>query len=176
MSVTYTASLPVSEDTVVFVSTLLHAERRRLGTRAGTRSLGCFRQAILVLRWLLDGTRITQLAIDNQVSRSTGYAYLHEGLTVIAGQAPGLSSVLLAAKMAGYAHINIDGTLIETDRSRTRARPSGWISGGRESTTTTAVTCRSSPLRTAGRSGPQPCVPAANMTPPPCAATTSCRC
>jgi hypothetical protein len=116
----------------VFVSGLLYAERRRLGTRAGTRSLGCFRQAILVLRWLLDGTRITQLAIDNQVSRSTGYAYLHEGLAVIADQAPGLSSVLLAAKMAGYAHVNIDGTLIETDRCRTPGPTPGvdlWWSG-----------------------------------------------
>jgi hypothetical protein len=74
MSVTYTAVLPVSEHTVLFVSGLLHAERRRLGTRAGTRSLGCYGQAILVLRWLLDGTRITQLAVDNQLSRSTGYA------------------------------------------------------------------------------------------------------
>jgi hypothetical protein len=132
MSVTYTASLPISEDTVLFVSALLHAERRRLGTRAGTRSLGCYRQAILVLRWLLDGTRIIQLAIDNQVSRSTGYAYLHEGLTVIAGQAPGLSSALLAAKIAGYAHVNIDGTLIETDRCRTPGPTPGvdlWWSG-----------------------------------------------
>ena len=33
MSVTYTATLPVSEDTVLFVAGLLHAERRRLGTR-----------------------------------------------------------------------------------------------------------------------------------------------
>jgi DDE superfamily endonuclease len=132
MSVTYTASLPVSEDTVVFVSALLHAERRRLGTRAGTRSLGCYRQAILVLRWLLDGTRIIQLAADNQVSRSTGYAYLHEALTVIAEQAPGLSSVLLAAKMAGYAHVNIDGTLIETDGCRIPGPTPGvdlWWSG-----------------------------------------------
>jgi hypothetical protein len=174
MSVTYTAVLPVSEDTVLFVSGLLHAERRRLGTRAGTRSLGCYRQAILVLRWLLDGIRITQLASDNQVSRSTGYAYLHEGLTVIANQAPALSSVLLAAKMAGYAHVNIDGTLIETDRCRTPGP--GWICGGRESMTTTAETSRSSPLRMAGRSGAHPCVPAANTTPPPCATTTSCRC
>jgi hypothetical protein len=31
--------------------------------------LGCFKQAILVLRWLLDGTRITQLAVDNQLSQ-----------------------------------------------------------------------------------------------------------
>jgi hypothetical protein len=84
MSVTYSAVLPVHEHTVLFVSGLLQTERRRRGTRAGRRSLGCFKQAILVLRWLLDGTRITQLAADNTLSRSTGYAYLHEGLTVLA--------------------------------------------------------------------------------------------
>ncbi len=33
MSVTYTATLPVSEDTALFGPGLLHAERRRLGTR-----------------------------------------------------------------------------------------------------------------------------------------------
>jgi hypothetical protein len=175
MSVTYTATLPVSEDTMVFVSDLLHAQRRRLGTRAGTRSLGCYRQAILVLRWLLDGTRITQPAIDNQISRSTGYAYLHEGLTVIAEQAPGLSSALLAAKMAGYAHVNIDGTLIETDRSRTPGPTPGvdlWWSGkhdnhGANVHVITAPDGR--PLWTS------PCVPAANTPPPPCEPTTSCR-
>ncbi|RAO39021.1 hypothetical protein PSN13_00045 [Micromonospora saelicesensis] len=81
-----------------FLSGLLHAERQRLGTRALTRSLGCFKQAVLVIRWLIDGTRISQLAGDNTISRSTGYAYLHEGLTVLAAQALGLHSVLLAAK------------------------------------------------------------------------------
>ena len=30
--------------------------------------------------------RIIQLAVDNQISRSTGYAYLHEGLTMLAAQ------------------------------------------------------------------------------------------
>ncbi len=132
MSVTYTATLPVGEHTVLFLSGLLHAERRRLGTRAGTRSLGCFKQAVLVLRWLLDGTRVTQLATDNAISRSTGYTYLHEGLTVLAAHAPGLPSVLLAAKMAGYAHVTIDGTLIETDRCRTPGPTPGvdlWWSG-----------------------------------------------
>ena len=59
MSVTYTAILPVSEDTVLFVSALLHTERRRFATRAGTRSLGCFRQAVLVLRWLLELVKIS---------------------------------------------------------------------------------------------------------------------
>jgi hypothetical protein len=72
------AVLPVGDHTVLFVSALLHTERRRLGTRAGTRSLGCYRQAILVLRWLLDGTRITQLAVDNaSPPRTAGRGGVH---------------------------------------------------------------------------------------------------
>ena len=47
--VSYTAVLPVRESTVLFVSGLLAAERRRRGTR-GRRALGCYRQAVLVLR------------------------------------------------------------------------------------------------------------------------------
>jgi hypothetical protein len=77
MSVTHTATLTVRETTVLFLSGPLHAERQRRGTRAGTRALGCFKQAILILRWFLDGARMAQLAIDNAISKSTGYAYLH---------------------------------------------------------------------------------------------------
>jgi hypothetical protein len=119
MSVTYTATLSVREQTVLFLSGLLHAERLRRGTRTGRRALGCFKQAVLVIRWFLDGTRVTQLATDNAISRSTTYDYLHEGISVLAARAPSLESALLAAKMAGYAHINIDGTVIQTDRCRT---------------------------------------------------------
>ena len=85
-----------------------------------------------MIRWFLDGTRVKQLAADNKVSLSTGYAYLHEGIEVLAAHAPGLESALLAAKMAGYAHVNIDGTLIETDRCRTPGPTPGvdlWWSG-----------------------------------------------
>lgn len=116
MSVTYTATLSVREETVLFVSGLLHAERVRRGTRAGTRVLGCFKQAVLVIRWFIDGARVKQLAIDNTIGRSTAYDYLHEGIGVLAAHAPALESALLAAKMAGYSHVMIDGTLIETDR------------------------------------------------------------
>jgi hypothetical protein len=49
-------------ETVLFVSGLLHAERRRRGTRRGRRSLGCFAQAVLVLRWFLDGTASWQVS------------------------------------------------------------------------------------------------------------------
>jgi hypothetical protein len=96
------------------------------------RVLTCFKQAILVLRWFLDGTRVTQLAVDNAIGKSTVYAHLDEGFTVLAAQAPGLESALLAAKMAGHSHISIDGTLIETDRVRTPGPTSGvdlWWSG-----------------------------------------------
>jgi hypothetical protein len=59
------------------------------------------------------------LAVDNAISKSTAYDYLHEGIDALAAAAPSLHAALLAAKMAGYDHVNIDGTLIETDRCRT---------------------------------------------------------
>jgi len=118
-SVTYTATLTVRRETVLFVAALLHRERQRRGTRSGTRALTCFTQAVLVIRWFLDGTRMVQLTGDNSISKSTCYDYLHEGINLLADQAPSLQSALVAAKMAGYSHVNIDGTLIETDRVRT---------------------------------------------------------
>jgi DDE superfamily endonuclease len=132
MSVTYVATLSVREETVLYLSNLLCQERRRRGTRAGLRLLTCFQQAVLVIRWFLDGTRMRQLATDNAISLSTGYDYLDEGIAVLAAQAPKLESALLAAKMAGYSHVNIDGTLIETDRCRTPGPTPGvdlWWSG-----------------------------------------------
>lgn len=125
ISVTYQAVLTVREETVVFVSALLHAERRRRGTRTGTRKLTCFAQAVLVIRWFLDGTRLAQLAGDNTISKSTTYDYLHEGIDLLADQAPSLQSALLAAKMAGHTHIIIDGTLVETDRVAAAGPTSG---------------------------------------------------
>jgi hypothetical protein len=95
---------------------LLQVERQRRGTRAGRRALGCFTQAVLVLRWFLDGTRVAQLAADNAIGGSTAYRYLHEGIDVLAARRPTLHSALLAAKAAGYSHVNLDGTLVATDR------------------------------------------------------------
>jgi DDE superfamily endonuclease len=132
ISVAYTAVLDANRQTVQFVSDLLAAERARRGTRAGTRALGCFAQAVLVLRWFCDGTRLAQLARDNTIGVSTAYRYLHEGIEVLADRKPSLHSALLAAKMAGHTHINIDGTLIYTDRCRQLGPTPGvdlWWSG-----------------------------------------------
>src|SRR4051794_29678670 len=137
--VTYTAVLPAPDETVLFVSGLLAAERRRRGTRRGRRALGCYRQAVLILRWFLDGTRLTQLAIDNAISALTAYRNLHEGIDVLAAAAPGLRGALLAARAAGHSHVTVDGTLIRTDRchvpgptarrGREGARVDLWWSG-----------------------------------------------
>ncbi|MGH3802404.1 MAG: HARBI1 family protein [Pseudonocardiaceae bacterium] len=115
-SITYTAVLDVSRDTAEHLARLLREHRDRLGTRRGTRALGVFKQSVMVLRWFADGTRLTQLARDNGVSLPTAYRYLHEGLTVLAGHAPDLSTALERATAAGYTHLNLDGTVIRTDR------------------------------------------------------------
>jgi hypothetical protein len=114
--VTYTAVLPVEEETVQFVSAVLAVDRRQRRTRARRRALGSYRQAVLVLRWFLDGTRLAQLAADNRIGRSTTYRYLHEAIDALAAAAPGLRGALLAARAAGHPHVTVDGTLIRTDR------------------------------------------------------------
>jgi DDE superfamily endonuclease len=132
MSVTYEAVLDVSEDSVLFLSALLDAERRRRGTRKDTRALGTYKQAVLVLRWFLDDTRMCQLARDNAISGSTAYDYRDEGIAVLAARKPGLHGALLAAKAAGHTHVIVDGTLIHTDRISAPGPTKGvdlWWSG-----------------------------------------------
>lgn len=108
--------LDVGRETAETLARLLREHRDRLGTRKNTRALGAFKQGILVLRWFVDGTRLAQLARDNQISVPTAYRYLHEGLTVLADHAPDLSTALERAAAAGYTHLNLDGTVIRTDR------------------------------------------------------------
>jgi hypothetical protein len=132
VSVTYTAVLDVSEDSVLFLSGLLHAERVRRGTRTDTRALGTYRQAVLALRWLFDDTRISQLARDNGIGVSTAYDYRDEAITVLAARQPSLHGALLAAKAAGHTHVILDGSLIYTDRISTPGPTRGvdlWWSG-----------------------------------------------
>jgi DDE superfamily endonuclease len=132
MSVTYQGVLDVREETVLFVSGLLRAERVRRGTRAGTRALSTYRQAVLVLRWFLDDTRMSAVATDNGIGKSTAYAYRDEGIAVLAARQPSLHGALLAAKAAGHTHVILDGTLIGTDRIHTPGPTAGvdlWWSG-----------------------------------------------
>ncbi|MFE4414967.1 hypothetical protein [Streptomyces sp. NPDC056821] len=56
------------------------------------------------------------LARDAGVSQATGYRYLHEGIGVLADQAPGLHEILKVCQELGMTHVILDGTLIECDR------------------------------------------------------------
>ena len=133
--------MTVPEETVHFVSGLLAAERRRRGTRGRRRAPGCYRQAVLVLRWFCDGARLAQLAADNRIGRSTAYRYLHEGIDVLAATAPGRRGALLAARAAGHSHLTVDGTLIRTDRCRAPG-PTGSMSFQRGTPTASACSAR----------------------------------
>lgn len=114
--VTYVAMLDVPRALVQHLGLLLRAERRGRGTPRGVRALTCFRQAVLVLRWFRDGTRVDRLAHDFGISTATAYRYLHEGIAVLAAQAPDLHEALDQARDAGLAHVILDGSLIPTDR------------------------------------------------------------
>lgn len=63
MSITYEAVLDVSERSVQFLSGLPHDERVRRGTRRNTRALSTFMQAVPILRWFLDDTRMAALVL-----------------------------------------------------------------------------------------------------------------
>jgi hypothetical protein len=114
--VTYVATLDVPRHVVEYLSRLLTAHRRRIGTPRGSRALGPFRQAVLVLRWFRERGCVHCLARDAGVSQATGYRYLHEGIDVLAAQAPDLHEVLDRCRRTGTTHVILDGTLIESDR------------------------------------------------------------
>jgi hypothetical protein len=122
----------VSADGVDFLAGPLDAERLCRGTRCSTRALSTRAQAVLVLRWFLDDTRMSALARDNAISSSTAYDYRDEGIAVLAARRPTLHGALLAAKIAGHSHVIVDGTLIYTDWIATPGPTAGvdlWWSG-----------------------------------------------
>jgi hypothetical protein len=129
--ITFTCALEARRETVYFLARLIHQHRALVGTRCGTRVLGPFRQAVLVMRWFLDGTRVRQLAADNAVAASTAYTRLHEAIDLLAALAPDVHDALAAAKAAEVTHLNLDGTLIHTDRVAMRGPNDAdlWWSG-----------------------------------------------
>jgi len=130
--IAYSATLDVPADTATLLVELLAAERLRRGTGIGARAASCWTQAVLVLRWFREDIGMRTLARDAGVSPATGYRYLHEGIDVLAAQAPDLHQTLEQGKAAGWTHVVLDGTLIPTDRCRTKNPDTGhdlWFSG-----------------------------------------------
>jgi DDE superfamily endonuclease len=112
----YSVMLDVPRDLVLYVSDLLRAERRRRGTRRGTRSLTCFEQALFVLAWFRDQVDVERLGFGFDLSRATAYRYRDEGIGVLAAQAPDLHRALERAQADGLSHLILDGKVVDTDR------------------------------------------------------------
>lgn len=129
--ITYRATLDVPHETVARVSRWLQAHRARHDIRPWQRAASCWTQAVLVLRWYKDNSKIRLLARDAGISQATAYRYLHEAIDVIAEHAPNLDEVLAEGKVTGWAFVCLDGTLIETTRcsARSAAGYDLWYSG-----------------------------------------------
>ncbi len=88
--VSYRVMLDVPRGLILFVSGLLAARRCEIGTRKGTRRLGCYRQALFGLAWFRDKGDIPRLGAGFGLPQSTAYRYLDEVIEVVAARAPGL--------------------------------------------------------------------------------------
>jgi hypothetical protein len=131
----YRVILDVPFQLVVFVSGLLAEHRRELGTRAGTRALTCWKQAVFALAWFRDRPDIRRLGAGFSISQATAYRYKDEAVQVLAAKAPSLREALDNAVEQGFAYLILDGTLISCDRcagtrtSRKGREIDAWYSG-----------------------------------------------
>ncbi len=124
--ISYRARLDVPVALVWFVSRLLAARRREIGTRKNTRSLGCYRQALFGLAWFRDKVSIPRLGAGFGLSQATAYRYLDEVTGVLAERAPGLREALERALAEGTRYVILDGTLISSDRCREKTTGSRY--------------------------------------------------
>ena len=114
--ITYRVRLDVPSELVLFVSRLLARHRKEIGTRRGTRCLGCYRQALFVLAWYRDKADIPRLGAGFGLSQATSYRYVAEGTKVIAALAPGLEEALERAVKEGTPYVILDGKIVSSDR------------------------------------------------------------
>jgi hypothetical protein len=117
------------------VSDLLASHRREIGTRAGTRALTCWTQAVFALAWFRDRPDIRRLGQGFGISQATAYRYKDEAVAVLAAKAPTLREALDKAFEQGLPYLILDRTLISSDRcsgkktSRKDAEIDKWYSG-----------------------------------------------
>ena len=110
----YRAALPLSHQTLTFVSGLVRTHRREIGSL--WRALNPGQQALLVLVYLRQGEPFADVGAGFDVSTTTCWRYVNETVELLAERAPKLWKALREAKRQGMAYVVIDGTLIPIDR------------------------------------------------------------
>lgn len=114
--IAYRAMLDVPRERAAELATLPRAERRRRGTRKGTRSLTCWYQALLVLVWFRTRSEVEIVGAGFGVSRARASRYRDEGIAVLAAQGPDLHPALEQVAEQGWSHVVLDGKLFRSDR------------------------------------------------------------
>lgn len=113
--VVYRARLDVPDDLVSWVENLIATRRCEAG--GSWRVLTSFDQAVMLLVWLSTGESFPRVAAHFGVSTDTAWRYVHEGVDVLAEQAPSLGEAIAAA--GKERRLLLDGTLIPTWRCST---------------------------------------------------------
>ncbi len=110
----YRAALPLSHQTLTFVSGIIRTHRKRLGSM--WRKLNPGQQALAVLVYLRKGEPFAEVGAGFDISTTTCWRYVNETVDLLAARAPKLRAALHKAKRDGLAYVIIDGTLIPIDR------------------------------------------------------------
>ena len=105
----YRAALPLSHQTLTFVSGLIRTHRKQLGSV--WRKLNPGQQALQVLVYLRKGEPFTEVGAGFDVSTTTCWRYVNETVDLLAARAPKLRAALRKAKRDGLAYVIIDGTV-----------------------------------------------------------------
>jgi hypothetical protein len=126
--IAYPAILDVPRELVAYLAGLLAAERRERGTRAGTRALSCWRQAVFVLVWFRERRPVALTGRGLGISQATAYRYLAEAIDVLAAQAPDLHQALQLVAEQSWSHVVLDGKVEASDRvSQTKTSKKGKV-------------------------------------------------
>ena len=110
----YRAALPLSRQTLTFVSGIIRRHRKSIGSP--WRRLNAGKQALLVLAYLRKGETFAELAAGFGVGTTTAWRYVNETVALLAARAPKLRKAIGDAQKAGHAYVVLDGTLIPIDR------------------------------------------------------------
>ena len=113
----YPAALPLSRQTLTYVTGVIRRHRAQIGSP--WRKLTCGQQALLVLAYLRKGETFAELAAGFGIGTATAWRYVTETVGLLAARSPKLRKALARAKKAGHAYVVLDGTLIPVDRVAT---------------------------------------------------------
>ncbi|MEV4096464.1 transposase family protein [Streptosporangium saharense] len=111
----YRVSLPLSHQTLSYLSSPIHHHRKAMGSP--WRRLTSARQALLVLVHLRKRETLAEVAAH--VGVSTAWRYIREAITLLTRRPLPLNQALPAAKGAGYGFVVLEDALVLVGRVTT---------------------------------------------------------